>query len=1108
MMVSKALIAAGLGLLLPAAAMHGQTTNGLLTGAITDSSGAVVVGATVEVTNQQTGLTRTTASADNGIFLIPQLAPGMYSLSVRAAGFATYTRQNIRLDVNQSVTVNFEVAVASAAQTVQVTGAPPQLNTTSATLSDVIDHQATVLLPLNGREFTQLTLLTPGSVPQQGSQQSSDTIALGAGGISPSVNGQRGEQNNFTMDGALNNRVFTNTWAIAPPPDALEEFNVQAHITDAQFAVTSGANINVVTRAGTNKFHGDLWEFLRNDALDAQTYPETARLPYRQNQYGVYFGGPVAIPQVVSAKDRTWFSLYWEGFRSSLSQSAFANTLTTAMMGGDFSSVLGTTSIGTDSLGRPEYANELYDPTTSRPDPGHPGSYLRDPFTSNGTTPSNIIPASQLNSAALQILKRYYPAPNLHVPDGVLPNYIFDGVTNIDSDVSGIRLDHSFSNQDTVFIRFNRSNAHQTSPDSLPTYTHSLVNYAQQAALGYTHVFGPNTILNFRYGYSYVNDLSTDQPSGAAFDNAINFTEASPEHAGISLGPDVTLTNGYTGLNQFAVPLGPLEGMDYHLDLSRIIGHHTVSAGAMYYHLRTYDDGWGEFLTFSQNATAQDGLAGPTGFGPASFMLGVPDSYGPWLGNIGADQTVNWWGLYGQDQWQVNKRLVLTAGLRWDYVAPPNYHKIVSGLDALTGKFIVTGPVPPLYPQATGNQGYFAPQYNGFEPRFGFSFEATRNTVLHGAFVILDDHNNTLVQENQGIRLSWPSGVLANEISLDLGLPSTYLNQLPPASFFLSSSTPYASFGANPNNRIPYSMEFNGGIQQQLAKSLALKVDYVGSLSRFQYIAPYANTALYPGPGPISARQPFPQYGGPFFYEWNVAPASYNALQTELTKAFSSGVSFMASYTYAKSLDWQSDPYGNPPVNFYNLPAEWGPSTYSLKHVFVFSGMYALPIGRGKMWLGHDNALTEAALGGWNLGAIVTLDSGTPFDALAGADVANTGDPAQRAERTGAPTNASQQSVHGWLNPAGFTQPAAFTFGNEHRDDLVGPAYRNFDFDTAKNFVLAEPLTLQFRAEFFNILNHANYANPDNTVTDADFGQILKTVGPGREIQFAAKLIF
>src|ERR1700719_4219347 len=325
------------------------------------------------------------------------------------------------------------MSVSSTSQTVEVIADVTQINTTSATQAEVVGHTAIVELPLNGRQFNQLTLLTPGAVPLiQGGQQGFFTVKLGSGSVSPSVDGQRPQQNYYTMDGVLNNALFTNTFAISPPPDAIQEFNVQSHITDAQFAISSGANINLVSRSGTNDFHGTVYEFIRNNVLDAKTYPATTTNPYKQNQYGVFFGGPVI-------KDNTWFSGYWEGFRAEQTKSYLAATLTDAMRGGDFSAVLGTTPIGTDSLGRPEFANEIYNPYSTIPDPANPGKIIRNPY------PNNVIPQSQINQAAVAILSKYYPQPNLNVAPGVLPNYAFNGNTSTKSDQVGIRIDHEFN---------------------------------------------------------------------------------------------------------------------------------------------------------------------------------------------------------------------------------------------------------------------------------------------------------------------------------------------------------------------------------------------------------------------------------------------------------------------------------------------------------------------------------------------------------------------------------------------------------------------------------------------------------------------------------------
>lgn len=1081
---------------------NGQTTNGSINGTITDPSGSAVGGVQVQVTNKQTGLQRSATSGDNGAYTIPQLPPGTYDVTVQKAGFATENRPGVQLLVNQSATLDFRLSLASVSQTVEVTGAPPPLNTTNATLGDVVQHQQIVDLPLNGRNFTQLTLLTPGAAPQESGQQGAFTVKLGAGSISPSVNGQRGQQNNFTMDGVLNNDVYTDTWAISPPPDALQEFNVQSHITDAQFSISSGANINIVSRSGSNEFHGSLWEFLRNSALDARNFFDqtTQPPPYRQNQYGVTFGGPVVLPHF-NGKNNTWFEAYWEGFRSVQSLTSFASVPTAAMRNGDFSGILGSQT-GTDSLGRPRYTNEIFDPNTSRPDPTNPANIIRDPF------PGNIIPSNRINPVTVLVLNKYYPLPN-YVGSSALPNYQWAGGNRTSSDQTGIRIDHRLGDNDTLFGRYNRSNATLSRPESLPTYNQSLVNYAQTLALGYTHLFGPTTILNVHYGFTNTNFGQFDGAAGQAFLTATNFAQLAPAKNGIALGPQIGISNGYTGVSQFAIPLGPQYNHDGHLDLSMVRGKHTIGIGAMVYHIHSFDDGWGMGPSFSQNATSQGGLVNGTGSGAASFMLGLPDSLFGFLGNTSADERTWWYAGYVQDQWQVSSNLTVTYGLRYDFVEPPSYgSKTVSGLDVLTGNFLVSSPAPPLFPHANVRSTYYDPHYNGFEPRFGVAYRASSSTVFRTAFAMFDDHNNTLVQEAQDPRISWPEGVGVSVVDLNRASPTTYFNNLPTYGSFFNPLQPYVSFGADPRNKIPYSMEYNAGIEQQFAKSFVLDVDYVGSVSRHQFIQPSANTALTPGPGPVGPREPYPAYGGSFSFDENVGNASYNALQVKLQKSLSSGLSFLASYTWSKALDIQSEGQSGSIETIYDLRRDWGPSDFNRTQMFVFNSIYQLPVGEGKKYLSNANGFVRTLLGNWNLGGILTMNSGQPYRIVAGGDIANVGGGSQRAQVVGDPNAGFTQSRLEWFNTAAFALPAPYTFGNEGRNNLTGPPLKNLDFIAYKDFLFTERLRLQFRSEFFNIFNHANFGLPGTNVQSASFGVITGTATAPREIQFALKLNF
>src|SRR5579884_2269991 len=1081
---------------------NGQTTNGSINGTITDPSGSAVGGVQVQVTNKQTGLQRSAMSGDNGAYTIPQLPPGTYDMTVQKAGFATESRPGVQLLVNQSATLDFTLTVAAVSETVEVTGAPPALNTTTATLGDVIEHQQIVDLPLNGRNFTQLTLLTPGAAPQESGQQGAFTVKLGAGSISPSVNGQRGQQNNFTMDGVLNNDVYTDTWAVSPPPDALQEFNVQSHITDAQFAISSGANINIVSRSGTNEFHGSLWEFLRNSALDARNFFDqtTQPPPYRQNQYGVTFGGPVMLPHF-NGKNNTWFEAYWEGFRSVQSLTSLASVPTAAMRNGDFSGILGSQT-GTDRSGRPLYANEIFDPNTSRPDPSNPVNIIRDPF------PGNIIPSSRINPVTVLVLNKYYPLPN-YVGSSSLPNYQWAGGNRTSSDQTGIRIDRRLGDSDTLFGRYNRSNATLSRPESLPTYSQSLVNYAQTLALGYTHLFGPTTILNVHYGYTNTNFGQFDGAAGQAFLTATNFGQLAPAKNGIALGPQIGISNGYTDVSQFAIPLGPQYNHDGHLDLSMVRGKHTIGIGAMVYHIHSFDDGWGMGPSFTQNATSQGGLVNGTGSGPASFMLGLPDSLFGFLGNTSANERTWWYAGYVQDQWQVSPNLTVTYGLRYDFVEPPSYgSKTVSGLDVLTGNFLVSSPVPPLYPHANVRRTYYDPHYNGFEPRFGLAYRAGPSTVFRSALAMFDDHNNTLVQEAQDPRISWPEGVGVSVVDLNRASPTTYFNNLPTYGSFFNPLQPYVSFGADPRNKIPYSMEYNAGIEQQFAKSFVLDVNYVGSVSRHQFIQPAANTALTPGPGPVGPREPYPAYGGSFSFDDNVGNASYNALQVKLQKNLSSGLSFLGSYTWSKALDIQSEGQSGSIETIYDLRRDWGPSDFNRTQMFVLNSIYQLPVGAGKKYLSNANGFVRTILGNWNVGGILTMNSGQPYRIVAGGDIANVGGGSQRAQVVGDPNSGFARSRLEWFNTAAFALPAPYTFGNEGRNNLTGPPLKNLDFIAYKDFLFTERLRLQFRSEFFNIFNHANFGLPNNYVQSASFGVITGTATAPREIQFALKLNF
>jgi hypothetical protein len=373
---------------------------------------------------------------------------------------------------------------------------------------------------------------------------------------------------------------------------------------------------------------------------------------------------------------------------------------------------------------------------------------------------------------------------------------------------------------------------------------------------------------------------------------------------------------------------------------------------------------------------------------------------------------------------------------------------------------------------------------------------------------MFDDHNNTLVQETQDPRISWPQGVGISLPGLNRGLPNSFYNNPPLYASFFNPLQPYVDFGADNRNKIPYAMEYNFGIEHEFSPSMALTVDYLGSLGRHLFIQPSGNTALVPGPGAISARQPFPAYGGAFSFDENVGNSSYNALQVKFQKRLSSGLSFLASYTWSKSLDIQSEGQSGSIETIYDRARDWGPSDFNRTNLFVFSGIYQLPFGKGQAHFSNTNAFTNTVLGNWNVGSIITLDSGRPFSVVAGGDIANVGGGSQRAQVVGNAKTGFPQSRLEWFNTAAFKIPTSYTFGNEGRNNLTGAKVTNVDFITYKDFRLTERFNLQFRAEFFNIFNHTNFGLPSNNVQASSFGQITSTSTASRQIQFALKLQF
>jgi len=1142
--------------------------NGAFHGTIVDQSGGVIPGVTVKVKNLANNQLREAKTDSVGFFTITALPPGHYSVTVTQSGFETVTQRDVQLLVNQDLELNFTLKPGAVTQTVNVTSTPAALQTTSSTIGQVIGSKQVVDLPLNGRQFTQMILLTPGAAPKESGQQSFFVIPIGGGGISPSVNGQRGQENNFTLDGILNNAIFDNTWAISPPPDAIQEFNVQSHITNGEFSISSGANVNVVTKSGSNQIHGDAWEFLRNDSLDAANFFDNfagqKKPSFRQNQYGFTVGGPVVLPTPWGTydgrKSKTYFFGYWEGFRSSQGFTEFNNVPTTAELGGDFSDLLtnqqavdpSTGKPVFDPLGRPVMNGQIYNPYTSRQvtagevDPvtgliAQSTGLVRDPFS------GNIIPSNLLTSQALTYLRAFYPTPNFGRGGNSFPNFAASSSQIISSDQFGTRIDHTFRNNDALYGNFYFTQPNETFPSSLLTGANTALNHARVVAVGYTHLFSPTLLGTFHYGYNYTNFGTTNIPGGVGLLNATGTAGFEPVRDGIPIVPQISLAPRLGGTGQFAIPLGPIRSHQFSGDIQKIHGAHTFSGGFMFYHVHSFDDGWGGSIGFDQfptSATYGTSLnASTTGDGLASMLLNLPSSLFGFVGQTAANDTTTWQGYYLQDKWQASKKLNIEFGIRYDYVPPVHYkNNQVSGWNpncppggSINSCFLIPVPFPTPNPNSSWpfpnvRSTYFDPRYNGWQPRFGFAYSATPKMVFRGGFAVFDDHNNTLVQESQDPRIAWPFGAGISEGGLNRGTPSLFFTKLPSATSFLPPQdyTPSVAFAAAPNLKIPYTMEYNFGLEQEISPNLTATVDYVGSESRHLFIQPMYNAPLPSemGPGPVAPRTPFP-FLGQFPADFNSGISNYNALEAKLEKRFSQGLTFLASYTWSRCLSIQDEGQSGSIQNPYNWSADYGPCDFNVPQLFVFSYTYQLPFGKGMHFASGASSAENGLIGGWQISGITTLESGLPFTVTVPFDNANI-NPSSETQRadpvSGTPLQPSgfQQNVSHWYNPAAFALPAPYTFGTLGRNTLRGPSSTEFDFALFKNFQLNESKSLQFRSEFFNVLNNVNFAPPgggasggfstlggeSRTAVGAPGFMQIFSAAAAREIQFSLKLIW
>jgi hypothetical protein len=1098
-------------------------TFGEIGGLVTDSSGSILVNAKLTVINPQTGLTRSTASNTVGNYNFPSLPPGLYDVRAEMPGFQNEVRSAVELQVQQTARIDFSLAVGSINQTVEVQGGAPLVNSENATVGTVIEQKRIEDLPLNGRSFVSLIALSPNVISGQSATGGFGDQRGGSsrGEVSISIAGNRREYQYYTLDGVSDTEVDFNTYAFLPSIDALQEFKVQTGVYSAEFG-REIAQVNVSTRSGTNGYHGTLFEFLRNNDLDARPFAFTssvpASAPFKWNQYGYTFGGPVRIPKIFNGRDRLFFMSNYEGFRLRNQSQTVFSTAPATMRAGNFSQIL-------------------------------PGTVIKDPLNNNAPFAENIIPTQRLDPIALGLLA-FYPTPNIP-GTGLSNNYLALQDNLNDKAQFTQRLDFVESTKSSWFARYSWQNEYRVAPFLFEDGT-TVSDHVRQAVISNTRIFTPTLVNEFHFGWlGYHNSLLSELAFREDVIKELNIPliDPSPVAWGIPniaiQGFAASTSTGYFGDNlqgPFATDNHTFQWSD---GLTWTHGAHTLKVGAEIRRDR-YNDVGNQGTRGGLNISNQ-----ATGYGFSDYMLGYinTDSQAGALANIQLRNTTQ--AYYATDNWKVRRNLTVEVGLRYEYTAPWN-----SKNDTMVNTFVpdnvifftpgTTGNLPQPYlgrncaaygentfypagdfirfPVATqcvtgyGSTTLVNPDRLDFAPRLGIAWSPTpRWTVRAGGGIFYtQDSGNSYLDMGR---------TLAGKISVTTNLATHNLTFENPFGFNTASnscgvpSPPYfclVSPGVNatdPNLRNAYVVQSEFNVQRQLTGSTVLEVGYLGSqghrlLARLQF------DDSIEGPGTSSFRQPFPQFANIQMYA-GAGFSNYNGGSIKLTRRLSRGLSILGAYTFSKSLDNQSavnPANGNAPrapQTGWCIRCEYGLSDFDTRHRLVASVLYELPIGRGKPFLNHGMAST--LIGGWQLNSIFTVSSGFPLTVRDGINRSNSNQANDYPNVVpGVNWKLNNPSTGEWFNTQAFQLQPSQSYGNSGRNTILSPGFTAWDFSAFKNFNITEQRYLQFRFECFNCANHPAFGDPNTTLTATSFGTITGTRGgiDMRELQFSLKLVF
>jgi hypothetical protein len=1072
-----------------AATLAAQGVRATINGRVTDPTGAVVPGAKVTATNTGTNESRTVQSDASGVYVLPQLLPGEWMIAVEQTGFKKNVRRNITLETGAEVRIDITLDVGNVTETVDVTAEAPLIQSENTAVGNVVDQKKIVELPLNGRDYLQLAQLQPNVfAPAQNS-----TLGF-RGGFN--VAGNSEIANNYIKDGIDNNDETTNQPLQRPILDAVREFKVLTGTYGAEFGRQAGGQVIVTTKSGTNDWHGSAFEFHRNSPLDAKNFFAPRKPSFRRNQFGAVIGGPIR-------RDKTFIFGGYEGQRRGQQEAGLASVPSLAFKRGDFSAI----------------SANLIDPVS------------RQPF------PNKQIPQARWSRQGAGLLA-LYPDPNLNVTSG--NNFASGGTGDFSIDQFSVRADHRFSEKDNVFGVYEFADSKEFFPIAnplcsardVPGWGCDELQRTQHSALVWTHVFTPSLINEARVGYTRFGFYRLQEDRGVDVVSRLGIgglTDAgkTPFNNG---APQTTVTGFVTIGGPTNLPQGRHDNTYHYVEnMTWVKGNHTMKWGL---DIRRFL--FNSFFTsFGRGSFAFDGRF--SGNSVADLLLGVPHTADRNLGEPFHNMVTNTQGYFFQDDWKITPRLTLNLGLRYDlFLVPTERVNKIASFDPRTNTLRVAGDreafinsagVLEIRPKAGVGRHLWKTDKNNLAPRVGLAWRpfGDARTVIRAGFGTFYNHQIvgngiTPLSRNSPFRLRQTSGPI-----LGTAAPSTFLDLANPFRGNPSVVPP----GIQEDFRTAYVNQWSFGVQRELGRNFVLDVSYLGSTSH-KLPMPWNINQAPPGAGSIASRRPYQGYGsitGGFVS--SIGNAAFNAMQVRAERRFSRGLSFVSSYTWAKSIDQNSgistgsDSSGNA-QNARNLRAERARSDFDVAHRWVLSTVWDLPSF-------GSHPFVRAVFGGWQITGILTLQGGRPFTVTSGTDVSQDGDNTDRPIPIG-DWRVASRGPDRWFNactrradgslfncrsgesPA-WQIPAAGQYGTAGRNILRGDTLKNFDFGVNRSFRITERQSLQFRTEFFNLTNHPNFFFPTASLASSAGGQISRAAfqsqtGAQRQIQFGLKYIF